>query len=239
MENGYILDTPTYNSITGLYDTPIKIGSEDKVINSYRLLNNTNLKYSENPGYFLISPDSKYIYITESTDINTFLKNILFSKNNLKYTNHDLLEINNNPIEKYSKISLIEIPPESCINLSLEEDIINRDYQIKNKNKYNQYDCLVKNISNISFTNVEPTSIFEKMTYYITGVSPITPSGGPSSTECNINAVEIIHQYNTFYVYGLTSLNLLIIIIAGMMIFTIIQDANKIEPKIKTNSEFK
>jgi len=234
MENGYILDMPKYNSITGLYDTPIKIGLENKTINCYRLLNNTNLKYSEEAGYFLLSPDSKYIFIDENTDVNTFLKNIIFSKMHIEYTNKDLLEINNNPVDKYSNISLIEIPNDTCINLALEDNVINRENQIKNNNKYNQYDCLVKNISNISYTNTEPKTIMEKMTDYFIG----SPSNTPS-TECNkLNVVEVIHQYNTFYVYGLTSLNIIFVLIIIMMIFSLIKDSGKSVKKQVTETEF-
>ena len=147
MEYGYVIDVPKYNKITGLYDVPVMIDKDIKMISCYRILNPTILKYTEEPGYFLISLNGKYMYINDKTDINTLFKNIIFSKNNVNYSNEDILEINIDPIKKYTKISLIDIPHESCINLAFEDDDSDRKYQISNKNLYNKYDCLIKNIN--------------------------------------------------------------------------------------------
>jgi hypothetical protein len=76
MEYGYIIETPQYNKLNGLYDVKLISGTDTNIISCYRLLNLTNLKWSNSPGYFLLSPDSKYIFINEVTDINTLIKNI-------------------------------------------------------------------------------------------------------------------------------------------------------------------
>jgi hypothetical protein len=238
MEYGYITDTPKYNTISGLYDVHVKIDEDVKTISCYRFLNPTKLKYTSEPGYFLISPDSNYIFVNSLIDMNTLFKNIIFSKNNLNYTNDDLLEINVDPIKKYTKISFIEIPPESCINLALENKEYDRNNQIVHNNIFNKYDCLVKNssiISDNSFTNLEPKkpSLLESMSYYLTG----SPSDSyDKKGDCNVHVTSIhedIHQYNTFYVYGLTSLNLLFLIIIIIMIFSIVQDSEKVNKRQK------
>ena len=230
MEYGYVIDYEKYNKITGLYDVTVIIDKNKKIISCYRILNPTILKYTEEPGYFLISLNSKYIYINDKTDINTLLKNIIFSKNNLNYSNEDILEINIDPIKKYTLISLIDIPAESCINLVLEDNDSNRKYQITNSNLFNKYDCIVTNlnISNDSFTNIEQKNkgIFESMSYYLLG-TPSAKGFIDPNKECNVNIVEDVHQYNTFYFYGLTTLNLLFIIIIIIMIFNIIKDSEK------------
>jgi hypothetical protein len=231
MEYGYITEKPIYNKLSGLYDIKLMVGEDINLISCYRLLNSTKLKYVQSPGYFLISPDSKYIFINEVTDINTLIKNIIFSKNNLNYSNEELLEINTDPIKKYTKLAPIDIPPEYCINLALEDNDTDRNYQIVNKDIYNKYDCLVKNITtmnNNGFTNIEPIklSFFESMTSYFTG----SPSTTIDSNNCKItNIYEDIHQYNTFYVYGLTSLNFIFIIIIILLIIQIMQDSEKLK----------
>jgi len=138
MEYGYITDTPKYNTVSGLYDVSLKVDEDIKTISCYRFLNPTKLKYTSAPGYFLISPDSNYIFINNLIDMNVLFKNIIFSKNNLNYSNEDLLEINMDPIKKYTKISFIEIPPESCLNLALENKDSDRNKQIVHNNIYNK-----------------------------------------------------------------------------------------------------
>jgi hypothetical protein len=244
MEYGYVIDPIEYNTISGLYNVRVKIDEDVKIISCYRILNQTILKYTENPGYFLISPNSKYIYISDKTDINSFFKNLIFSKNNTNYSNQDLLDFNIDPIKKYTKISSIDILPESCINLALEDDNTNRNYQIVKANLYNNYDCLVKNVVNMadnSFTNIEPkkTGIFESLSYYLTGSPSIYEHNKDNNTNCNItvnSVMEDVNEYNTFYIYGLTSLNLLFIIIIIIMVFNIVQDSEKLKIKSKKNT---
>jgi hypothetical protein len=243
MEYGYITETPIYNKISGLYDVKLMVDKDIITISCYRLLNGTKLKYTNSPGYFLISLDDKYLFINDKTDINTFIKNIIFSKNNLNYTNEDILEINTDPITQYTKLTPIDIPPEYCINLALEENETDRNFQIVNKDLYNKYDCMVKNITsmtNNSFTNLEPkkTGIFESMSYYFTG----SPSGTQQTQEgnCNVQVTSIledVQQNNTFYVYGLTSLNFLFFIIMILMVYQIVLDTEKIN-KFPKKSEF-
>jgi hypothetical protein len=243
MEYGYVTDNPKYNKTSGLYDVPIMIGEDIKTISSYRILNPTILKYTLEPGYFLISPDSKFIYINDKTDINILIKYIIFSKNNLNYSNQDLLEINSDPIRKYNKISLIEIPKEYCINLSLEDNDSDRKYQIATSNLYNNYDCLVKNISNISFTNNESKKLgmFETMSYFINGSPSINKNDKEDHPDCNVTVTSImedVNQYNNYYVYGLTTLNCLFIIIIIIMVFNIIQDSKKRQLPRRSNIDF-
>jgi hypothetical protein len=239
MEYGYITETPKYNKLNGLYDVKLVSETDTNIISCYRLLNSTKLKWTNSPGYFLLSPDSKYIFINNTTDINTLIKNIIFSKNNLNYSNEELLEINTDPIKKYTKLTPIDIPSEYCINLALEDNDNDRNYQIVNKGIYNKYDCLVKNITtmnNNTFTNLEPkkSTLFESMTYYLTG----SPSQTIDPDNCNVtNIYQDIDNYNTFYVYGLTSLNFISIIIIILLIVQIIQDSEKLKKK-SNNGEF-
>jgi len=242
MEYGYVIDYEKYNKITGLYDVTVIIDKNKKIISCYRILNPTILKYTEEPGYFLISLNSKYIYINDKTDINTLLKNIIFSKNNLNYSNEDILEINIDPIKKYTLISSIDIPAESYINLAFEDNDVDRNYQIINNNIYSKYDCLVVNamMINNNFTNIEPKKggIFESLSHYFTGKkSEITTEKSDSGCTVNINSeIETINQYNNFYVYGLTSLNLLFLIIVIIMVFSLVNDSEKINKKVKRSS---
>ena len=94
MEKGYVIDKEIYNTTNGLYNVKTMVDTDIMSSSYYRILNGTKLKYTDKPGYFLLSIDSKYIFIKESIDINTLFKNIIFSKNNLNYTNEELLEIN-------------------------------------------------------------------------------------------------------------------------------------------------
>ena len=216
MDKGYIYDKPIYNSTTYLYDVSIITDNKDiKIISCYRILNNTPLVYAEEPGYFYISMDNKYIYFKDTDIFTEILKNIIYIQKNPLKSNQDLLDINNDPIQKYTEIILLTIPESTCINLALENNVVDRLNQITNVGKYNSYDCLVKNIANNSFTNIENKNdtIYERLTQYFTN----TPSNTPSNT---INIIDI-HEYNKFYVYGLTSLNMLLIIIIVLMLLTL------------------
>lgn len=219
MDNGYIINTPKYNSTTYLYDVPILINDKVKqVISCFRILNNTPLVYSEESGYFYISPDSKYIYFKDTTVFTEFLKNIDFSINNPLKTNKDILNINNDPVEKYTYIVLSTASESTCINLALEDNYIDRLNQIKNVGKYNSYDCLVKNITNNSYTNVKANddTLYERLTQLFTPQSS-------NSDKPDVTIVDI-HQYNKFYVYGLTTLNMLLVIIIILMLLLITND---------------
>jgi hypothetical protein len=230
MDNGYIIDTPLYNSKIGLYEVPL---SNNKIINCYRIFNGTNIKYSPTPGYFYISIDNAYIFITEDANINDIIKNIIYSNSYPEKTNEDLLEINNDPYQKYSIIALIEIPESTCINLALQDNDVDRRFQIENKNKYNSYDCLVKNLVD-NFKNVEKTkTLYETITNYVS-YTPSTYNNDnkykePSNIDIDIDVTPVtniqdIHQYNQFYVVGLTSLNFLLIILIIIIIIIISQD---------------
>ena len=191
-------------------------------------MNNTSLVYKEEPGYFYKSTDSKYIYFKDTDIFTDIIKNIIFSINNPLKSNQDLLEINNDPVQKYTYIVLLSVPENSCINLALENNSVDRLNQIKNTGKYNSYDCLVKNISNNNYSNVESKklSIYENLSQYF---SP-SPSSSLESTNQSINIIDI-HQYNKFYVYGLTTLNMLLIILIIVMLIIITN-----EPTTKHNS---
>ena len=235
MEYGYV-SSSKYNKELGLYDVSIMNGDKETVEPCYRILNSTYLKYSKTNGYFLLSPDSKYIFIKESSEPNDIFKNLIYSKKHIIKNNEDILNMNIDPIEKYTSVSLISIPPETCINLALEDNSIDRNFQIVNKPKYNKYDCLVSDISNNSFTNVaqKKLSMIESWTSYFIG-TPSNQDSNNTNKDCDVNiTVEEVHQYNQFYMYGLTSLNLLLIIIGIIMVFSIVQDSENIIRHKKT-----
>jgi len=229
MDNGYIIDTPLYNFKTGLYDVPL---SNNNTISCYRILNNTKLTYSTDAGYFYLSMDDTYIFIPDDANQVDIFKSMIYSNNNPNITNQKILDINNDPYEKYSKLGLIMVPETMCINLALEDNNDDRLSQIKN-NKYVKYDCLVKN-SIDTFKNTNPSSLYETITSYISYSPSTYQKKTHEHNDCNpvinvspITNIEDIHQYNQFYVYGLTSLNLLLIIIIVIVIITISNDSKK------------
>jgi len=233
MDNGYVIDTPTYNLSTGLYDVTLLYSSTQtkKTISCYRILNMTKLKYTESTGYFYISPDSNYLYLPEDTEINDYFKNVLFSDMFLLKSNNDILDINNDPMQKYSLISSLQIPNTMCLNLALENDDKNRMYQISNKSSYNQYDCLVKTMVNNSFKNVEKKDFMTEMLEKYISFSPSEyKEDNKTDTITNqivvndVNEINNIHEYNKFYVYGLTILNLLLIIIIIIAVLVLTQN---------------
>lgn len=219
MDNGYIIDIPKYNSNTYLYDVPILINEQKQTISCYRILNSTSLIYSEESGYFYISMDSKYLFFKDTIIFNDYLKNIQFSINNPSKTNQDILDINNDPVQKYTYIVLSTLEETMCINLALEDKSSDKLDQLKTISKYVTHDCLVKNITNNSYTNVkkEPDSLYERLTGLFT----------PNASNDNHDHVTIvdIHQYNKFYVYGLTTLNMLLIIIIIIILLMLTNDS--------------
>jgi len=232
MDNGYIVGEPIYNSTSFKYDVPILIDDEKnirKIISCYRILNTTSLVYTEDVGYFYISMDDKYIFFKDTDIFQDILKNIIFSINNPMKTNKEILEINNDPLEKYTYIGLLTVPETTCINLALEDNSVDRLNQITRAGKYNSYDCIVKNMSNNSFTNIEnkKESFYDRVTGAFLSPSPATDS---DDIDININIVDI-HAYNKFYVYGLTSLNLLLIIIIIIMLLLITNEPVKNKSK--------
>lgn len=228
MDNGYIIDIPTYNSNTYLYDVTIMIGEDiKKVVSCYRILNNTGLEYAEEPGYFYISMDSKYLYFKNTAIITDILKNIEFSKDNPTKTNQDLLEINIDPVQKYTYIVLSELPKDICINLALEDNMEDRLNQINKGGKYNSYDCLVKNMSKNNNTNGDKEETFyERLSNAF--VNQHQNHNTPNDSGNNSVTIVDIHTYNKFYVYGLTTLNMLLIIIIIIMLLVITN-----EPSVK------
>ena len=237
MDNGYVIDTPTYNLSTGLYDVTLLYSSTQskKTISCYRILNMTKLKYTENTGYFYISPDSNYLYLPEDTEINDYFKNVLFSDMFLLKSNNEILDINNDPMQKYSLISSLEIPNTMCLNLALENDEENRMNQVLHKNKYNQYDCLVKTMVNNSFKNVEKKDFITEMVEKYMSFSPSEYKEDNKTDDKtdiitnqivvnDINEINNIHEYHKFYVYGLTILNLLLIILIIIAVLVLTQN---------------
>ena len=219
MDNGFIIDIPKYNSNTYLYDVPILINEQKQTISCYRILNSTPLIYSEEPGYFYISMDSKYLFFKDTIMFNDYLKNIQFSISNPSKTNQDILDINNDPVQKYTYIVLSTLEETMCINLALEDKSSDKSNQLKTINKYVTHDCLVKNITNNSYTNVsnEPDSLYERLTGLFT----------PNASNNNHDHITIvdIHQYNKFYVYGLTTLNMFLIIIIVIILLLLTNDS--------------
>jgi hypothetical protein len=230
MDNGYIIDTPRYNSDTYLYDVPILLNNDiKKTISCYRILNNTSLVYEKEPGYFYISTDNKYLYVKSDTEVMDILKNIHFSLLNPIKTNKDILEINVDPVLKYTHIISLVLFDVNCINLALEDNVGSRLNQIRSANKYNKHDCLVKNVEKEkeNYFNIETkkNTIYERLSY------AFTPSSDDSNPETITNIIDI-HTYNKFYVYGLTTLNMLLIIIIIIMIVSL-SDVNTTHKRIE------
>jgi hypothetical protein len=224
MDNGYVINTK-YNSNTYLYDVTIMLDNNDtKTINCYRLLNNTSLVYKKEPGYFYISTDNKYLFIKDTSDITDILKNIQFISINPLKTNQDLLEINNDPLLKYTYIVNLTIFDTNCINLALEDYSRDRINQIKNAGKLNSYDCLITNSITEKYDEfkLKNDSIYERLSQLFT---PSSPSSTSPDVIQEINIVDI-HTYNKFYVYGLTTLNMLLIIIVILMIIVLSNDTD-------------
>ena len=205
MDNGFIIDIPKYNSNTYLYDVPILINEQKQTISCYRILNSTPLIYSEEPGYFYISMDSKYLFFKDTIMFNDYLKNIQFSISNPSKTN----------------IVLSTLEETMCINLALEDKSSDKSNQLKTINKYVTHDCLVKNITNNSYTNVsnEPDSLYERLT------GLFTPNASNNNHDHDHITIVDIHQYNKFYVYGLTTLNMLLIIIIVIILLLLTNDS--------------
>jgi hypothetical protein len=234
MDNGYIIDEPKYNTTSYLYDVSIITDTnKTKIISCYRILNSTTLIYAEEPGYFYISMDNKYIYFKDTAIITEVLKNINFSINNPDKTNQDILEINNDPVQKYTYIILSVVPESICINLALEDNNVDRLNQITQVGKYNSYDCMVKNMTNNNFTNIEDkkNTLYERLTSIFTQTPTATASANATiENDIDINIVDI-HAYNKFYVYGLTSLNLLLIVLIVIMLLMITNEPGEKRPR--------
>jgi hypothetical protein len=143
--------------------------------------------------------------------------------------------MNNDPYQKYNILTLVDIPAFMCINLAFENNEKDKMNQILYKNKYNQYDCLVKNIVNNNFTNVNKKSIIETISSYISFSPSSHNESSKYQNECNSQKIDFtpitnitdIHEYNQFYVYGLTTLNGLLIIMIIIIIFIISNDIHK------------
>ena len=144
-------------------------------------------------------------------------------------SNYDILEINNDPVSKYASISSIQVPKTQCINLALEDNHVNRVNQITNKNKFNSKDCI--NIRNENYDNIEENypknTIIENIQQLIGYTPSSTHNNSNIKNEYNNTTIVDVHEYNRFYVYGLTSMNCFLLLIVILMVIVIYDDNAK------------
>lgn len=245
------INTISYNSSTGLYDL---ILNDNSVVNTVRIYNTTNLiSNNSSAGFFYISPDNKYIYLDGNSPILD-IQYLNFSSMNTNVTNEQLLEIQLTASASQKKVQndtydviqlrlsnenseiIQQIKKNVCINFAYEQTAEKRKPQIellKNNSIYTSYlDYTCMNYSDMSvlsaasilgFSNIRP-----KSSNVIEGATGDTPAGslntpGGSTFLCNSNNTEI----NTFYVYGMTFMNGLLIIISIALILLVFDDTNK------------
>lgn len=243
-----LYSTITYNPQTGLYD--ISGSGSTLLASTIRIFNPTNLKNdSKSVGFFYISPDNKYIYL-DGTSPNLDLIYLNYSITNSGVTNDILYEINsgtsgsvmlNNKSYSEIKTSLVESPATMvtikkslCINFAYEQDIDKRTKQVELLSKnasyqaYNAYNC---NSSIIQPTIPSPISGAPALS--TSGLSGSGESSGTNAINvggstllCNSNNMDI-KEYNVYYMYGLTFLNGLLIIISIALILLLVDDKGK------------
>jgi len=227
-----------YNSETGLYGI-YKNNTNLPIVNSFRIYNNTTLLHSKDSiGYFYISPDNKYIYL-DGSNPNLDIQYLYFSMMNPNVTNNILYDIysissvstkkiNN---ETYDQIQtrlntitqdvMTNLKKQICISFAYELDIDNRKKQIdllaqnSEYKIYNQYDC----------TN-ETESVINIEKYDISPTSSTSPMSNSNTLVCHSNNLT---EYNTYYMYGLTVLNGLLILISIALILLVFDDKGKKE----------
>jgi len=221
-----------YNSETGLYDI-YKLNTLKPIANTIKIYNNTTLVYVKDViGFFYISHDNKYIYL-DGSNSNLDIEYLNFSIQNPSVTNSTLYDIystvsvsskkinNETYNEIQERLSKLTLTKQVCISFAYEQDSETRKKQIKlllNNQEYKiykQYDC-----------NVNTNEVFSP----ITGVEnyDFSPSTNPNNTTvvCNSNNIT---QFNSYYMYGLTVLNGLLILITIALILLVFDDNGKKE----------
>ena len=233
-----IYNSVEFNNTDGTYNVTISLNNSTnttkKISNLFRIYNDIGLAYdSTTPGYFYISNDNKYIYL-DGTNPSLNIKYINYVINN-KISNDKLLTLlttlsnsNVKTIIYNSKIS-----DDFCINLALETDTNNRIIQLENlnNNPYANYDCFIKTyIINKNLNQNTPSN----SRYNLSMLNK--PVENMDTTEprmiCNSNNLTYT-EYNKYYMYGLTFMNGLLLIIAVAMIFMLFEDNINIKNKNK------
>jgi hypothetical protein len=227
------------------------------IASTIRIFNPTTLTYdSTNFGFFYISPDNKYIYLDGSLpnlDIvyldysikNTVTNDVLYEINSGTSSSTMLNG------KSYSDIKTsLSTSPEAmknikniCINFAYEQDSDKRAKQLELLSKNTSYQ--VYNAYNCNSSIIRPT-----ITSPISGAPPLSTNGlsssgqssgtsgsgqssgtsvitvGGSTLSCNSNNMDI-KEYNVYYMYGLTFLNGLLIIISIALILLLVNDKGK------------
>lgn len=237
----------TYNSVTGLYDLTL---SDNSIVNTIRIFNTTHL-VSSNSGFFYISPDNKYIYLDGTSPILD-IQYLNFSLTSGSVTNDQLLDVQLTSSVSTKKIQnetydvlqlrlsstnpqiLSKLKSSVCLNFAYEQDSEIRKIQIKKLSKnaiytsYAEFSCTSNTGSYLSpaemfgINTTRPLDAEQFQENATSDVSsPNTESGNVFS--CNSNNTEI----NTYYMYGLTFMNGLLIIISVALILLVFDDKSK------------
>jgi hypothetical protein len=240
----------TYNSVTGLYDLTL---NDNSIVSTIRIFNTTQLM-SSNSGFFYISPDNKYIYldgISPSLDIQY----LNFCLENGSVTNDQLLDIQLTSSVSTKKIQnetydvlqlrlssaspqiLSKLKSSVCLNFAYEQDSEVRMNQIKKLHKssiytsYAEFSCSSNTglyLSPAEMFGIKTVDTFtsdtENFQENATGSADSMSSAPPGTVfSCNSNNTEI----NTYYMYGLTFMNGLLIIISIALILLVFDDKSK------------
>jgi hypothetical protein len=240
-------NTITYNLQTGLYDI-FASGSPTPIASTIRIFNPTNLKRTT-LGFFYLSDDNKYIYL-DGTIPNLDIVYLDYSIKNNSVTNDVLYEINSETSrstilngKSYSEINtsmntspatMDTIKKTLCINFAYEQDSEKRADQVEllaNNEIYKAYNAYSCNSSIIQPTIPSPISGAPALSTSglsrsgeSSGTNPINVGG--STLMCNSNNMDI-KEYNVYYMYGLTFLNGLLIIISIALILLLVDDKGK------------
>jgi hypothetical protein len=201
----YVVDY-NFNSESGLYDL---IMSDNSIIKSqYRIINETGLKNDKQVGFFNISPDDEYLFLDNKDPEHNYNNLYRYSRyaqlNNLD--NNDLFEISINPVKSIEVYNYV-VPAAFCFILAYEDDLDTKRMQMSKANLYNQFDCISVFVNQENFEFSPGTDHFPEIV---------------CNSNNNSNNTEI--EYNRYYMYGLTSVNLLLIIIMFALVFSLFKN---------------
>jgi hypothetical protein len=201
----YVVDY-NFNSESGLYDLTM---SDKSVIKSqYRIVNETGLKNDEQVGFFNISPDDEYLFLDNKDPEHNYNNLYRYSRyaqlNNLD--NNDLFEISINPVKSIEVYNYV-VPAAFCFILAYEDNLDTKRMQMSKANLYNQFDCISVFVNQENFEFAPGTDHFPEIV---------------CNSNNNSNNTEI--EYNRYYMYGLTSVNFLLIIIMFALVFSLFKN---------------
>jgi hypothetical protein len=201
----YVVDY-NFNSESGLYDLTM---SDNSIIKSqYRIVNETGLKNDEQVGFFNISPDDEYLFLDNKDPEHNYNNLYRYSRyaqlNNLD--NNDLFEISINPVKSIEVYNYV-VPAAFCFILAYEDDLDTKRMQMSKANLYNQFDCISVFVNQENFEFAPGTDNFPDIV---------------CNSNNNSNNTEI--EYNRYYMYGLTSVNFLLIVIMFALVFSLFKN---------------